>query len=499
MNRFLVWMGVLLVIMFPGSAHAQTSWWGDSRDAAADARSVWVYYSNEYDWNYNSDTKVINVVKDMNSKNIDIIIASMTYADIANLSNPAAERTKRLQLMINEAASRGMKVYAGHWEEQFTGSSDQMSKYTRVDHIISFNSGNAATDADIVGVVTDYEMHGSNRSMANYDNWRLFHHNLKSRIGMNSLKVLPVTNDPDVWISGCTDCTSSWKSANGITGSNPFTGDVAYFSSYNGTVFADSLIGMYYYAAPSTIQAKAHDDIVEAQNLATSIVVGFSVGPNGVDPSLVTEGEVIQAVRLIESERAAYPLGVLGTMCWRWDKPDDTDQEYRDIMGAQFPAIEDAHVRGGTSSGDNYGASALLEVKDAPGGTDYDRLSYWKFDLSEYTGSSVQSAVLSFYLNTGVNDASVPSVPVTWQGLTVDSWQESTVTWNNRPGTSGASVLGTVSLTNAGWYSIDITSYVNSQMADKVLTLRLSDDTSKDRLVKINSKENTNGAYLTIH
>lgn len=493
---------VILLAVVVSPVHAHTTWWMDSGDSASDARSVWVYYSNEYDSNYNTDTKVMDAVEEMNSKKVDIIIASMTGQDIMNLSDPNAERTQRFQLLVNHAASLQMKVYVGHWEEQFDGSTVLMDKYTRVDHIINFNNQNGASDADIVGVVTDYEMHGSNRNAANYDKWREFHYNLKTRIGTNPLKVLPVTNDPDVWVANCTDCSNRWMKQNGISGSNPYSGDVAFFSTYNNVTFADALIGMYYYSTPTTIQTKAHDDIVEAQGLPTTIIVGFSVGPNGLDPSLLTEGEVNQTMDLIEQDRSSYPDGVLGAMGWRWDDPNDLDDEYRGTISSltsyTYGVAEDAHVRGGAYADTNYGSSTIVEVKDAPGGTDYDRLGYFKFDYSGYPGTAVNTATLYFYLNSGVTDTTVSFVPMTIIGLPTDTWSESTLTWNNRPGSSGATTIGTIDVTGAGWYSLDATSYIQSEMTDKTATFRFSDNSITDRLVKMNSKENSNAPYLIL-
>src|SRR6185436_15625184 len=299
----------VLAVGLPGAAQAATTWWPDGNDVAADARAAWVYFStSEFSSNWSTTALVDASVLELRNKKVDVIIASLTSTDMTGLSTVSAPRTVLYQRMVDQAAAYGMVVYAGYWEDEFSGTSGQMSSYTAVDNLINFNNNNGS-QADITGVVSDYEMHSNNRTAARYAQWRQFHNDLNNRIGANPLKLIPVLNDPAVLINGCNNtCDAAWKTANGISGTNPnFSGDVNYFTSYSGTRFADAYIGMYYYSSPASIQSNAHDDIVEANGLspAPSVVVGFSVGPN-FDPTLLTEADVNTAVSNNESERATY-------------------------------------------------------------------------------------------------------------------------------------------------------------------------------------------------
>ncbi|GGD83713.1 CBM96 family carbohydrate-binding protein [Paenibacillus nasutitermitis] len=486
------------------TASANPSWWADGQDAASDARAVWVYFSNEYSALFNTEEKTVAEVQEMKDKNIDIIIASLTAADMDGLLNQSAERTKRLQQLINAAAFYGITVYAGYWEDRFNGSEDQMGKYTKVDSVLAFNEQNGSGNADFVGVVTDYEMHGTDRTKERFEQWRQFHLNLRDRIGSSPLKLLPTISEPDDMIAKCTNCDSSWKQSNGITGTNPYTGDVKFFSSFNGETYADGLIGMYYYGSPATILARAEDDIGEANamSLPVPIIVGISAGTNSIDPTLLTHRDINDAVARVEAKRVQFPDGVLGTMFWKWDQPGDSDDEYKGVMSNNYDVTEDAFVRSGSFAGTNYGSSSVVEVKDAPSGTagaDYDRIGYLKFNFDAYSGSSVSTATLYFYVKNDVTDPQVSNVPVTVQGLVDDNWSEKTVTWDSRPGSTGGSVLGSVSVASAGWYSIDVTDYINNGMTDRTVTFRISDDATLDRLVSIEAKNGAaNGAYLKL-
>ncbi len=178
-----------------------------------------------------------------------------------------------------------------------------------------------------------------------------------------------------------------------------------------------------------------------------------------------------------------------------YDNPHTTSTTW---FQETYTVSEDAHVRGGDYADMNFGTDTIIEIKDASGGTYYDRLGFFKFDYSSFSGSAVNSAVLYFYLNTGVTDETVSYVPVTIRGLHTDNWNESTINWNNRPSISDSTTIGTIDVTGAGWYSMDVTSFINNEMEDKVASFRFSDDATTDRLVKVDSKENANPAYLVL-
>lgn len=121
----------------------------------------------------------------------------------------------------------------------------------------------------------------------------------------------------------------------------------------------------------------------------------------------------------------------------------------------------DAFVRNGTYANTNYGANSSLDLKDS--GTDYYREAFLKFDLNGITGN-ITSAKLKLYFTSGV-------LPVGVSQVSVDSWTESGITYNNRP--SVGTELASVSVTSsATWYEWDITSYVAGQATgDKVVSL----------------------------
>lgn len=307
------------------------TWWPDGADAGTDARATWVYFDDEYAANWASAALIAASVAEMRDNQVDVVVVSLKPAEMTGLADPAAERTVAIQQLADRAREFGMAVYIAYWEDEFAGTAAQMSSYTAADSVMAFNAGNGLL-ADIVGVVTDYEMHGANRTAKRYEQWRQFHSQLKARIAPGGLKLLPSLTDPAALLNSCATCTAKWRRVNKISGADPdYQGDVAYFSAYGGVRFADGLIGLYYRGTAAAVTASAHDDLVEGAALkpAVPIVVAFSVGPNAADPSLLTRAEVAAAVAQNELEKAAYPLGTAGTLAWRWDDPQDGDAEYR--------------------------------------------------------------------------------------------------------------------------------------------------------------------------
>ncbi|MEU5948020.1 DNRLRE domain-containing protein [Micromonospora sp. NPDC047465] len=168
----------------------------------------------------------------------------------------------------------------------------------------------------------------------------------------------------------------------------------------------------------------------------------------------------------------------------------------RDTLVPRTVAATDAHVRSGTYSDTNFGSTTRLEVKDAPNAADpnVDRLTYLKANLPDTQASSAR-----LWLHVSSVAPGTGPVPIAVRVLTADSWSESTITWNNRP-TAGATLLGTLQVTTPGWYAIDVTSAVNSNLNDGQITFRLADDSAADRLVVIDSREYGAGTepYLLI-
>lgn len=146
--------------------------------------------------------------------------------------------------------------------------------------------------------------------------------------------------------------------------------------------------------------------------------------------------------------------------------------------------VADAYVRDGGSAGSNFGTQDILTVKSD--GVGFNRISYLRFDLSNYT-DTFYNAKLKLFLKT------VSATSMKWHlyRCANDSWAETDVNWNNKPDTS--TFVGTFTNNGSGLAEWDITKLVNSEWrGDKILTLAVVHGTFGGALqIDFHSKEAT--------
>ncbi len=124
-------------------------------------------------------------------------------------------------------------------------------------------------------------------------------------------------------------------------------------------------------------------------------------------------------------------------------------------------AAADAAVRGGNFQTINYGSGNELGIYQAGG--QWDIQPYLRFDLSNISGN-VTAARLRFYIVNG-DDSSSPR-PVSLLAVDDNSWDETSLNWQNRPSTGsalGSFAFGSETSTFTGWQ--DVTNYVSGKVA----------------------------------
>jgi|GEM_PF-1331004 len=152
--------------------------------------------------------------------------------------------------------------------------------------------------------------------------------------------------------------------------------------------------------------------------------------------------------------------------------------------------LADSYVRSGTYANTNYGTSSMLQVRKSANTTNNDEQIYLRFSLANI-GTSIGNAKLRLYGN--MNLSSPPSVDVTVRNLNNSTWQESSLTYSNKPAPQSA-IYGTktISGTTAQYYEWDLTSLVqlrkNAGATSISLVLRCSVKVSGN-FAKFNSKE----------
>lgn len=155
-------------------------------------------------------------------------------------------------------------------------------------------------------------------------------------------------------------------------------------------------------------------------------------------------------------------------------------------------ALEDAYVRGGGYADVNYGAENSLYVKRGSDAS-YFREAFIKFDIESNLSKSLKTAVLYFHVASNEPDASIHLF-----GIKDQKWREDEVTWNNKPDDSDRIELAVLSIHGTGWYSLDVTEYVNDRLTDKFISFQLADKHALNKQVVISSKESGAPAYMKI-
>jgi uncharacterized delta-60 repeat protein len=158
-------------------------------------------------------------------------------------------------------------------------------------------------------------------------------------------------------------------------------------------------------------------------------------------------------------------------------------------------ATADAYVRDGSHANTNFGNATQLQVKQ--GATGWNRDAYLRFDLSNVT--SATSAQLRVFARLDNTQAASASFNVFNADDT--TWAEGQLTWNNRP-PAGTAVLDTqaVSGTAGAWYALDLTSFIQAQLAAgrKAVTLVLKGASASPSTIVIDSDEATNKPQLVV-
>jgi glucose/arabinose dehydrogenase len=153
--------------------------------------------------------------------------------------------------------------------------------------------------------------------------------------------------------------------------------------------------------------------------------------------------------------------------------------------------VADAYVRSGTYANTNFGFSTVLNVKKAGTTTNNDQRIYLRFNISTI-GSSVSNAKLRLYGN--MNGSTPPSVVVDVRNVSNLTWQESSITYSNKPA-GQTTIYGsqTISSTTAQYYEWNITSLIQQRKSAGATSvsfvLRCSTSLTNGNFAKFNSKE----------
>ena len=133
-------------------------------------------------------------------------------------------------------------------------------------------------------------------------------------------------------------------------------------------------------------------------------------------------------------------------------------------------AIEDANAKDSSEADNNFGFDSRVTIQKTGSAVPKSR-AYIKFDLSDVNlNQPANSIKLRLFRPTANNNI---SASITLHEVNSDSWQELTLTHNNRP--VEGNQIETVDIWQTGvWYEWDVTNFVNNELTgDKIVSFML--------------------------
>jgi len=187
------------------------------------------------------------------------------------------------------------------------------------------------------------------------------------------------------------------------------------------------------------------------------------------DENMICSGSDVENQIIRPGVEALHPFEIVRNPDGTYDV---TVHEGHAIARTELPPTDDSHVDQWHYPDRNYGSeeSLLLRSRMASGESRNQRI-FMKFDLGGIpSGMTITKAKLWLY-----------SYRANWDDMEVqacavddDTWGEDTITWNNQPAHGTAIGSTTLHSKQEGWYSLDITSFVQGEYeGDKVASLCL--------------------------
>lgn len=161
----------------------------------------------------------------------------------------------------------------------------------------------------------------------------------------------------------------------------------------------------------------------------------------------------------------------------------NTQVRWMDIQpDASYNATESTYVQGGASANVNFSKNSTLRIAHASSAGDQ-AVSFIKFDFTPYDRANISGAKVRVYVDRwSDNNATFPATLV---GLTDNSWDASSATWNNGApnwnsgnfaGSNGSDWFALASspswdlIHSPAYYDFDVSDFIANHCPDKVAT-----------------------------
>ncbi|MDO6738698.1 DNRLRE domain-containing protein [Wenyingzhuangia sp. 2_MG-2023] len=151
-----------------------------------------------------------------------------------------------------------------------------------------------------------------------------------------------------------------------------------------------------------------------------------------------------------------------------------------------FP-LYDTFVNGGSASGRNYGADALLKVKNVTDNGTYDRKAFLMFDLNEFDEEGV---ITDLKFELAVKFTHAKGVALDLYEVKDTLWTEMGLTFNNATFPDN-DPIASLTTTKVSTFNYDVTDYYNSLDKKQRVSFMLDGEAGSNETDEFGSKENT--------
>jgi hyaluronate lyase len=159
------------------------------------------------------------------------------------------------------------------------------------------------------------------------------------------------------------------------------------------------------------------------------------------------------------------------------------------VIITNISVTDDAYVDDGKPD-KNFNASNTLIIKDTSGN---DRKAYLKANLDEGKFLTIEKVDFSFY-----NKNAISETPLSVYIFPDNSWTANQLTANNQPDITGEQYLGSVNVSDVGWYSINIPSNLYTNSEDGTMSFKLLDESQNSTYMKLESMSGSNKPGLQV-
>ena len=175
--------------------------------------------------------------------------------------------------------------------------------------------------------------------------------------------------------------------------------------------------------------------------------------------------------------------------------PDPADSEYEKNR-IPVVACEDTYIAGGTNADSNKGDREDMRSRYLPNDPTHYNISYVKFDISDMPLDGLNSVVFEGYVS--VAETGSTNVEKWLYDIDPNSWEENTLTWNNKPEKVGE-LVGIAAGRSKNMIGVYITDYIKEKIkaGETMVSFMIEGEKQNIQVSALSTREDPNVSHRT--